>query len=171
MLLLRNGQLKQLPFLPRELKTHPPGWHRSLLSPAEAHPGHSCTRKVDQLITKTKGNRACITCCPSPSSSHGLCCLPLVGCWCGMCDFWHEKLGAHLIYLNCGATIAFRSPKVSVALSTSNISFTPLLPSAQATPKNLLITVLKSFMWQFRKLQGQVLIWGLYLGGIIWFEC
>lgn len=73
----------------------------------------------------------------------------------GMCDFWHEKLGAHLIYLDAVPPLG-GSPKVSVAFFPLRI-FPALhsLPSPlQATPKNLLIIVIKSFMWQFRKLQG-----------------
>lgn len=90
----------------------------------------------------------------------------------GMCDFWHEELGAHLIYLDAVPPLG-GSPKVSVAFFPLRIfpSLHSLPSPLQATPKNLLIKVLKSFMWQFRKLQGKSSSEDCSPGGIVWFEC
>ena len=139
-----NGQLKQLPFL-QGLQDHPLGWHTGpSLTCWGLHPGNSCTRRVDQpQLPRQKGN--------SPHHMLPLCPVQLtwpmlpgpsrvVG---GMCDFWHKKSGAHLIYLDAVPPLG-GSPKVSVAFFPLRI-FPPLhsLPSPlQATPRNLLIKVL-----------------------------
>lgn len=144
MLLLEMGSSDSCPPFRGSGTIHWAGTQR-LLSPAEAHiqdaaapagwtsPGHQ-DKKETQPESHAAPSSLQLTwsVLPGPGRAAG-----------GMCDFWHQKSGALLIYLDVVPPLG-GSPKVSVAFFPLRIfpSLHSLPSPLQATPKNPLIKVL-----------------------------